>query len=278
MSRNNQIIEFLNNAGCGGCQIRPLAGDASNRKYWRLTLPDGRPAVLMDAPSESGEDIRPFLNIGQHLTNCGLAAPETYAQDPTHGFILMQDFGDGLFFDLVKSDPTQEFALYSAALDALDHLHACAAPTNVTDYGVDAMSTAAGLAAQWYGETVDQNVLPQATHDALSKLDWSSRVLVLRDYHAQNLIWCPDQHGLARVGLLDFQDAQVGHPLYDAASLLNDARRDVAPDVKSALKSRLRAQFTNFDSVFSTISAQRNLRILGVFARLCIRDGKVGYV
>ena len=120
------------------------------------------------------------------------------------------------------------------------------------------------MAADWYDQGLDRATLKATVHAALLELNWSNPVLVHRDYHAQNLIWLPHRHDAQRVGILDFQDAALGHPVYDVASLLNDARRDVSAQVaRSPLTDRLRTTTPDFDHAFAVLSAQRNLRILG---------------
>lgn len=281
MQREDTINQFLETAGWAGATRHVLAGDASNRRYDRVTFP-GRPvAVLMDAPKEKGEDILPFLAIARHLSAIGLSAPEILAANADDGLILMEDLGDDLFFNVVPQNPGSEQALYAVALDALDVLHQAPIPENITSYGPEQMTDVACVACEWYGAEVPKTVLHNAMSRTLTKVDWSKQVLVLRDYHAQNLLWLPDRQGVARVGQLDFQDAQLGHPLYDAASLINDARRDLDPDVRNKLIDILASKDADHEQFyydFATVSAQRNLRILGVFARLCIRDGKASYV
>lgn len=280
MPRFDTINSFLKDTQCADFDVAFLAGDASPRKYVRLTKAGHPSYIVMDAPPSTGEDIRPFVQIAQTLKAAELAPPELYKTDPDQGLILMQDFGDGLFFDIVEDDPKREPTLYSVALDVLDQLHSIDAPA-LSPYGIDEMAETATLAAIWYTDAISADDLKSTMASYLAKLDWSKPVVVLRDYHAQNLIWRPNETGLARVGLLDFQDAQLGHSLYDAASLLFDARRDVSEATRNTLLARLKSNYAtpdNFDRDLSIISAQRNLRILGVFARLCIRDGKSHYI
>ncbi len=280
MTRLDDIRQFLSGTDWQDAPIRPLAGDASARKYFRIESSAG-PAVIMDAPPQLGNDIQPFIDIDMVLRDQGLNAPQLFKVDQSQGLILMEDFGDQLFFDLINTDPSREMDLYHAALDALDTLHKNPVPKNVTPYGPKEMSDAAALAPIWYAPGADPQPFIDQTYHALAALDWTSPVLVLRDFHAQNLVWCPRQSGVMQVGLLDFQDAQSGHHLYDAVSMIFDARRDVAPDVATNLLDRLRAASGDadvFDGSVATLSAQRNLRILGVFARLCARDGKPDYI
>jgi len=287
-TRHDLAEGFLASTDWRGAASRPLAGDASNRKYDRITA-DGMPsAVLMDAPPETGEDVRPFTAIARHLRGIGLSAPEIYAEDAAHGFLLIEDLGDDLFARVLNTQPELETQLYQAAIDALIVAQKAKAPP-LAAYDVDAVAAAALLLTDCYlphstGAAVPDRLRHEYGHlvrDMLGSLTTGESVLVQRDYHAENLLWLPRRQGAARVGLLDFQDAMLGHPAYDLASLLKDARRDVAEDVQCDMLdyylTRTRADATTFAAAYAACSAQRNLRIMGVFARLCVRDGKPNY-
>ena len=277
---------FLARAGWGAARRSVLAGDASHRRYDRLTLgPSGQRAVLMDAPPEKGEDVRPFTRIARHLRALGLSAPEILAEDAAHGFLLLEDLGDAVFARVMAKDPAQERPLYAAAVDLLAELHRAPPPDDLPPYAADEMADLGVLPFDWYLDAPDPGgraALRAGLHEALGRLDTGPRVLVQRDYHAENLIWLPRREGIARVGLLDFQDARAGHPAYDLVSLLRDARRDVSPGLRAGMVARyLDATGLDpapFHAAAAVLSAQRNLRILGVFARLCLRDGKPHYV
>ena len=281
MTRADDIHEFLTSTGWAKATRAPLAGDAGNRRYERLADSANNKAVLMDADPAMGEDVRPFLKIAAHLTSCGLAAPKIFSQNAEQGLILMQDFGDGLLFTLAEQSPDLELGLYRLALAALDQLHKTAPPTGVGQYMADDMAKGAEITLAWYCNQELAAAIAAELRMQLQNLDWSDPVLVLRDYHAQNLIYRPEETGLDQMGQLDFQDARLGHPLYDAASLIHDARRSLAPAVAHQLKQELAANYQRadtFEHAFSTLSAQRNLRVLALFARLCLRDGKPGYL
>ncbi len=288
IARQDQANSFLTNARWDAALRAPLAGDASNRRYERLTRPDGTRAVLMDAPPEKGEDVRPFVTIARHLTNLGLSAPQILAEDRTHGFLLLEDLGDALFARVLQQDATKEEPLYQAATDVLIDLHQHAPPPDLPPYDAETMASLAALAFDWYAKGAVGHDVPQASfipamHDAMAdNAPLTKPALILRDYHAENLLWLPERTGIARVGLLDFQDARAGHPAYDLVSLLEDARRDVTEATRQAsLRHYLDRTGTDegaFNAAFCTLGAQRNLRILGVFARLSLRDGKRHYV
>lgn len=293
--RAAQIATFLAAAGWGTAQQSPLAGDASARRYLRLAQGSAR-AVLMDAPPGSGEDVRPFIAIARHLHGLGLSAPAILAQDPAQGLLLLEDLGDGLYARVVAADPTQERTLYAAAVDLLAGLHRHPAPAGVPAYDAAAMARLAGMALEWYAPaaaaattaagapaptSADPAFVAQM-EEALTAHAGPADVLVLRDFHAENLLWLPGRTGAARVGLLDFQDGARGCRGYDLISLLEDARRDVPSPLRAAMIARYAAatgqDHASFTRACAVLAAQRNLRILGIFARLCLRDGKPGYV
>lgn len=282
---------FLVAAGWGGTSAVPLAGDASNRRYFRLA--GARSAVLMDAAPPL-EDVRPFLAVTDWLRGRGLSAPEVLAADREAGFLLLEDLGDALYARVAADRPAAEAELYAAAVDLLAD-HAGPPPERLGDTPVQPYNAAellreARLALDWYlagatGRPASADLAADwdaALLAALGPAVAARDVLVLRDYHAENLIWLPERAGAARVGLLDYQDALAGHPAYDLVSLLEDARRDTAAALRAAMLARFLARRPDLDpeafrAAHAALGAQRNLKILGIFARLCLRDGKARY-
>ena len=279
---------LIEGAGWAEANLHMIAGDASNRRYARLTKTDGTTAILMDAPPSKKEDVRPFVQIASHLTALGLSAPQVFAQDTDNGFLLLEDLGDTIFARVLETDPSLENSLYEGAIDVLCALHTARLP-DLPRYDAALMTDLAALAFDWYQMGalghVDADARARfctAMSRALTPLDAKPPVLFLRDYHAENLIWLPERSGPARVGLLDFQDALQGHAAYDLASLLQDARRDVPQRVEAAMIARYTAQAgldpQPFRAAYDVLALQRNLRILGVFARLSLAYGKAHYV
>jgi aminoglycoside/choline kinase family phosphotransferase len=277
--------EFLAAHGWEGAEILPLAGDASFRRYFRVVR--GREsAVLMDAPPED-EDIGPFLTVAGHLLDRGFSPPRPLAIDRAKGLLLLEDFGDDRVGPLLQREPHRERAIYEAAVDILARLAAQPAPADLPPYDAAAMEREALLFPEWYApaltlEVDDGAYLPawrEAWADVLSVVS-ANPVLVLRDYHADNLMVLPDRTDL---GLLDFQDALAGHAAYDLVSLLQDARRDVAPALEEAMIDRYCtaanvADRALFRAHYEILGAQRNTKILGIFTRLWKRDGKPHYL
>lgn len=277
---------FLAENGWDTALRHRLAGDASDRSYDRLTR-GTRTAVLMDAPPGTGDDPALFVAIAAHLNRLGLSAPRILAQDLATGFLLLEDLGDALFARLTAADPAQEIPLYTAAVDVLAHLQRHPVPPGLPDLSAAQWAEAAAFALDWYrfavtGDRIDTAPFCAALTQALREHADGPRVLILRDYHAENLLWLPDLDGLARVGLLDFQLAQGGQAGYDLVSLLQDARRDVQPETEEAMIHHFVTTTGHppaaFARSYAVLGAQRALRILGIFARLCLVAGKPGYL
>lgn len=277
---------FLQQAGWGAAKRAFLAGDASDRSYDRLWR-GGETAVLMDAPPGKGDDPAVFLTIADHLRQLGLSAPMCLAQDLAHGFLLLEDFGDGVFARLVAAEPQAEPRLYEAAVDVLIRLQAAPPPSGLQNLSAADWAEAAAFALDWYrfavtGDRVDSTAFRTLLTDLLQRHADGPRVMILRDFHAENLLWLPGRAGVARVGLLDFQLAQLGQPGYDLVSMLQDARRDVSRETVTAAQMLFLAltgqEAARFRPAYAMLGAQRALRIIGIFARLCLVAGKTGYL
>lgn len=318
--RNEARMAFLESVGWAAADAAPLAGDASTRSYQRLSL-KGRPAVLMIAPPGAeapacppdadegarralgynamarlaGPNLHAFTTLSKALREAGLSAPEVYAADAGAGFALLEDLGDDLFARVAGR--IEEESLYRAAIDALAALHASGAEPPradayaMLDYDALALEAEAALLIEWYWPLKKGAPAPESLVTEYLSL-WRAilgglsapHVYVLRDYHAENLLWLPDRKGVERVGVIDFQDALFGNAAYDLVSLLEDARRDVDP----ALAERMIAYYMNFGGPefdaggfrrdYAILAAQRNAKILGIFARLAKRDMKPRYL
>ena len=274
--------DFLARYGWAGARIAPLAGDASFRRYFRIHHGDST-AVLMDAPPHL-EDSRPFLAIGKTLDTLGFSAPQALAVDLAAGLILLEDFGDARVGPVLARDASGETGVYETAVDILVALHDHPAGA-VEPYAVPELLREARLFPDWYLPAV--GVAEAAGYDAAWAPLWPAvlagpPVLSLRDFHADNLMII-DRPGLRGLGLLDFQDALAGHPAYDLVSLLQDVRRVVSPALEAAMLGRYLAARPGVDALafrtaYDILGAQRNIKILGVFTRLAVRDGKAAYL
>ena len=269
--------EFLHNAGWGGATRNPIAGDASARRYVRLTNPD---AILMIDPDG---DTSQFENVANILTRMGLSAPMIHAHDPTQGLMIIEDLGSVDFAAQLRHTPDVELRLYGAAADVLTRLHDWNGSEALPEMTHEIAATMVDVACDIYAGRPDQTaVLCAAVARAFDDHVHPERHLALRDFHAENLIWRADRVGVARVGLLDFQDAVMAPIGYDLMSLLRDARRDVSPQTIAKITEHFCASIgannTNLATHLACVSAQRNLRILGVFARLAQTRGKPQYL
>jgi aminoglycoside/choline kinase family phosphotransferase len=276
--------EFLAASGWAGADILPLAGDASFRRYFRVV--DGkRTAVLMDAPPPH-EDPRPFIAVSEWLLSRGLTAPEILARDLDKGMLLLGDFGSARLRETLDAEPARERELYELATDVLVHLHGHPPMPGLPPHGLEQWLEELKLFTDWYcpavGADVDCEAYQRAWREVLGPVaqDGLGPVTVLRDYHAENIMLVEGRGGVAHFGLLDFQDALAGHPAYDLASVLEDARRDVPPVIERMMIARYvgaSGAGDGFERAYWALAAQRNTRILGVFTRLWKRDGKPHY-
>jgi N-acetylmuramate 1-kinase len=318
VARLKALREFLTEAGYLDARRQRMAGDASTRSYARLIRdegvvilmnsprrPDG-PAVY-DGKSYSAavhlaEDVKPFVAIAGGLRERGFSAPAIHHADLDAGFLIIEDFGSEGF---IEGDPPAPIAeRYEVATDMLAALHREVLPEilplapqisyAIPVFDTDALLVEAGLMLEWY--LPDRGVEPSDDlraefvtmwRDLLGKPAAAPRTWVLRDFHSPNLIWLGDRSDTGKVGIIDFQDAVLGPAAYDLVSLLQDARIDVPEPLELALLTRYirarRAADDSFDpagfaELYAIMSAQRNTRLLGTFARLNRRDGKPQYL
>ena len=293
MKREHQIEAFLRAAGWHEAVRQPITGDMSYRRYERL-LRGSDNALLMDAPPEYGEDCIPFEVLCRYLKEHGFSTPEILAADLDQGFMIIEDLGNGIYARLMEQGSREE-DLYELAIDTLIKLQKIPAPSElmsscgnkfiVPSYTQSVLVEEVQLFAKWFlpavtGRPVDPCFLQQFVElwrDLAPLAVAENPVLVHRDYHAENIMLLPERQGVARLGILDFQDGVTGHPAYDLVSLLEDARRDVDNSLAEKLKKRF-LEATDYDvqpfnTSYAVIGAQRNLRIVGVFARYWLRRG-----
>ena len=268
--------------------------------------PDG-PPIRGSRPysriAHLAEDVTAFVAVAEALRAAGLPAPEIYAKDFAQGFLLMQDFGDEVF-TRIAARGEDVAAHYRAAVDALlvlrQHPPASVLAVNglthsLPDYDREALAIETELLVDWFLPAVRGEAVPPGAREEFARawdeqFDWlltQAPGWVLRDYHSPNLMWRAGGEGLNRLGLLDFQDAVRGHPAYDLVSLLQDARLDLPARIEAELlpyycdaAARADAAFDRaaFLRAYRLLGAQRNTKILGIFARLARRDGKRGYL
>ena len=276
---------FLQTAGWDGAEIDPIPGDASFRRYFRIEK-GGERAMMMYAPPPE-EDTRPFVAVDEWLIAHGQRAPRIFAADPQEGWLLLEDFGDQRMRDWLDENPGGEAGAYGEAIDALVRLHREPAGP-FAPYDMATYLREVALLPEWYapamGLEVDEAGYEAAWCAVLDPLlaRQEPGVTVLRDYHAENIMLLgPAADGSGEQGLIDFQDALVGHPAYDLVSLLQDARRDVSPELERAMLDRYLASADageHFEADYAVLGAQRNAKIVGIFTRLYKRDHKARYL
>lgn len=322
--RELQRLDFLKTAGLADAVRTPLAGDASTRRYERLTTPSGSTLMLMDQvaaaesppadPSWSPERrraegwnatarlsagrIEAFAAVAQHLRQAGLSAPGIPALDAPAGLAVLEDFGDALFARVIEAGQ-DEATLYLAAVEALVRLQEAPAPEVLRGpagdwplqvYDGTALKGGADLFVEWL-----PRLKPELRFSSQALAEWDdawaglvqhaereATVVAHRDFHAENLIWLPHREGPARVGMIDFQDAVRAHPSWDLHSLLQDARRDVSPALEALALDHYFALRPGVDREafmrdYAALATLNEARILGIFARLIVRDGKDRY-
>ncbi len=318
VARLKELRQFLAEANYADARRQRMVGDASTRSYARLVRDDGS-AILMNSPRRPdgpaiyhgksysaavhlAEDVKPFVAIAGGLRQHGFSAPAIHHADLDNGFLITEDFGSDGF---VAGDPPAPIAeRYQAAADMLAALHRAALPETlpvaphiahaVPRFDTEALLVEAGLMLEWYlpdrGAAPDSQARAEFVamwRDLLRKPAAAPSTWVMRDFHSPNLIWLAERSGVAKVGVIDFQDAVLGPASYDLVSLLQDARIDVPEQLELALLTRYikarRAADPTFDAaafaeLYAIMSAQRNTRLLGTFARLSRRDGKSQYL
>jgi hypothetical protein len=259
--------------------VRPLAGDASFRRYFRVQ--EGtRSAILMDAPPPE-EDPRPFIAVARWLGEHGFGAPAILAADAAAGLVLLEDFGDARMRETVDAAPESEHRIYAEAIDLLVALRTKPA-ADLPFYDREIYQREAALLPEWYCPALDLDVdmagYTAAWDAVLGPIEAARPVVtVLRDYHAENIMLVEGREAL---GLLDFQDALAGHPAYDLVSLLQDARREVPHTLEAEMLGRYcgaTGEGDAFTAAYAVLGAQRNAKIVGIFTRLWQRDHKPRY-
>jgi aminoglycoside/choline kinase family phosphotransferase len=287
-----QAKKFLAENNIKNCEIKKVAGDASFRSYYRV-FADNKTFILMFAPP-GYEDVAPFIKIAEFLVRNKFSAPKIFARQEEKGFLLLEDFGDETYGRvLAKISDEQlknlELDLYKRASDCLINLHKMSIPDDLPSYNSALFFREVMLFVDWY--LPSQNKKMSLQEKARFKFLWfqlfdllskENQVLVLRDYHADNLMTLQDRKNYQQVGLLDFQDAVIGPKAYDLVSLLEDARRDLDEENRRKIFDYY-LQNSGVDKEifvrdYEILSLQRNIKIVGIFSRLAKRDGKNQYL
>lgn len=285
LEREQLKLDFLKSCNLNNVERIKLKADASNRRYERIIASEDKSFILMDAPPEKEETI-PFMKMANFLKENDFSAPLILESDSDKGFILLEDFGDDSFNNILLgksnlSSTLSEEKIYEKAIDVLINLHGIQAPKiSLPHYSEDLLIKESNQFIDWYVATLNgqslESELKEEFNFILKQLFLVTKiypdVVVLRDYHVDNLMWLNDRVSYRKVGLLDFQDAVIGSPIYDLISLLEDARRDVSPQLTEHMINRYLKAHPNysrkdFNMVYAILAIQRNLKIAGFCAR-----------
>ena len=288
VSRINQINNFLKNNQIETKNLIPIKNDASFRKYFRVDK-----KILMDADPNLGEDVGSFININHVLREFKLNVPEIFTIDKENGFLLLEDLGENIFSQILNSENEEQ--LYKQAIEVLieiykKDLNKFSNFTFLEKYSVEKLQDESQLFIEWYLKKylkinitdTDIKDFKDIINKIFNNLDTKFEKLVLRDYHVDNLILQKSKLGLKQVGILDFQDAVLGSSSYDLISIIEDVRRPISKDLKNILIKYF-IDLTGYDpnqleKELAFYSVQRNLKILGIFSRLNLRDNKSKYM
>ena len=285
----NLAESFLQQNGYSNFAIKKIAGDASFRSYYRISFAD-KDLILMFAPPEF-EDIRPFIKVDKFLRQNSFLAPEILAIDQENGFLLLQDFGDISYTKFLQKNIRSEVEIYKMATDELIKLHQII-PSKYIDlvekYNNAVLFREVSLFIDWYlplnnkkASLSQKQKFKHLWFEQFDRLHVDANYFVLRDYHADNLMLV-DSDNEKKVGLLDFQDALIGSKAYDLVSLLEDARRDVdqqtVQEILTYYVAKTGCNKLSLYRDYEILSLQRNIKILGIFARLALRDNKKSYL
>ena len=287
-SRLDQINAFLESNQIKEKKIKAITSDASFRRYFRVA-----DKILMDADPTLVDDLDAFINIDNLLISISLNAPKIYSIDKENGFLLLEDLGDNLFSKVLNAN--NEESLYKKAIDILIYLHdrninQFSKNNLVENYSDEKLISESELFIEWYIKghlniKINENQINEFKEifsKIITSLQLKYDTLVLRDFHVDNLVLQNSRSGLRQVGLLDFQDAVLGQSSYDLISLIEDVRRPISSELKTSLiKYFIDATGYNseqLDNEMAFYSVQRNLKILGIFCRLSIRDQKSQYM
>jgi tRNA threonylcarbamoyl adenosine modification protein YjeE len=316
LKRATAIRGFLDNAGWSGARRVPLAGDASYRVYESISGEKGA-AILMNAPARiegppiyagrsydamahRAMDVRAFIAIDVALRDAGIRAPEIFAADLEQGILLLENLGSEMIVEPYGGPIIER---YEASIDLLSYLHRRTWPTEtplpdgsvycVPPYDHDALLIEISLFPDYFGGHGGEPAFPNERREEflaewsklLDTIDPTETTWTLRDFHSPNILWQENANGLARVGVIDFQDALTGHPAYDVASLAQDARVALSEEQEARLKARyiaVRKANPRFDEsgflrAYSILGLQRATKVLGIFTRLALAEGKPGY-
>lgn len=277
---------FLKKNGISNTKLQLIEGDASTRKYYRIDYKSK--LLLMDSQSEVNNNER-FVCISNYLNKINLSSPKIIDYDQQNGLLLIEDLGN-YTFNKALEDNIPEIMLYKKAIDSLILLHKNKVPGNVPYYDVNILMKEVNLFIEWYCPNLGLQLSKESIDNwnkiwinYLNPITKNNNILVLRDFHADNLFWLPERIKEKQLGIIDFQDALIGHIAYDISSLLNDVRRNIKKNTKKTvldyfIRNSNLTDKNKFEKNYNILTAQRNAKIAGIFVRLAKRDKKTRYL
>jgi aminoglycoside/choline kinase family phosphotransferase len=297
--RRDVFDAFLKQNNYAINDIQPLRGDASRRRFFRHSKND-KSVIIIDADPNLGEEPSAYAAVTYLLEKHKFSVPKIHASDIDNGFFIVEDFGDNLYSHIINKNSDSAETLYKNALDALIELQKIKIDSVLSygegtyklhDYDINRYISEVKIFTDWYFPEVTKRPTPAIAKDELNTIMrgllmpviTQSSGLVLRDYHAENLMLLDNRTGIAKVGMLDYQDAVIGSHAYDVVSLLQDARRDITPDFEQKmldyyLNKSQKSDTHSFMRDYYILGSQRNIKILGIFTRLWLRDRKTQYL
>jgi N-acetylmuramate 1-kinase len=318
IERTFALRAFLERCGHSGALRQPFAGDASPRVYETIADTNGNELVIMDQRASpagplvwkgkayrdvahtTNPTVHPFIAIGTALAEKGFATPHILHRDLQENFLLIEHLGNGSFLDAQGSPLADRYALAGQLLAAIhsahieQHINAAGLVWTLPVFDRDALMIEVSLALDWYlpyrlkrsATDAEREEFFAAWDELFKTLEVSAYGIMLRDFHSPNLVWRAEKSGFDRLGVLDFQDALWGPNAYDLASLAQDARVTIDPEIETLTIDayiKARSKVSGIDALklrreYALMALQRNTKILGIFIRLNQRDGKPQYL
>ena len=282
MSREVLRNQFIKKNGFLSDQLTAIPGDLSSRLYFNVN--DGnKNYVVMDCPPDTNHFCE-YISIAKFLAEQEFSVPEIHDIDLENGFILMEDLGDykigkALNNNIKLPDEANEEKIYKRMIDVLVKLHNITPLSALENMEDEAYILESRKFIEWYVEILIGEELKEKSKEEFTEImkyllkiaKIYSPVMMLRDYHVDNLFWLPERVGHRKIGIIDFQDAKIASPAYDIVSLLEDARRDVSPELASKMISHYLKSFPQYErkdflTAYHILGAQRNLKIIGLFS------------
>ncbi len=279
------IFKFLKNNNLNLYPIKKLQQDASSRNYYRIK---DKNVLLMESVSKDNKN-KEFVYLSEYLISIGLSAPKIFFKNQSKTLYIIEDLGDLTFTKALRKKVSEE-TLYMNATKLICHMQNNDVLPNVPKYNYRYLLMELNIFIEWFFKEKNIILTVKAKNEwiklwklALKDIVNNNNTLVARDFHADNLFWLPNRPGVKNIGLIDFQDALIGHIAYDLSSLLEDVRRKVSKEIKEKaiiyfMNTKKIKNKNKFYQDYYTITAQRNAKIVGIFIRLARKNKKTKYL